>query len=140
MTTNNSSYEDINETVGKRADTGDEDIEIVEEIPEILAHLGLANEVAHTNLEQQNNISNNQALFQLKYATIAKCVEVIMSVDPDNKEASNKIKMYKELMDQFVDVFEKMEPKKAKSTKPVSKKEEPVSKKEEAAIQEDAST
>ncbi len=81
-----------------------------DDMSSILENLDLANEVARTNFEQQNNISNDQALFQLKYATIAKCVEVIMSIDPDGKDAPHKINTYKELMDQFVDVFDKMKP------------------------------
>ncbi len=87
----------------------------------VLENIDLASEVAHENLEQQNEIANNQALFQLKYATIAKCIEVIMSIDPDNKDASGKINTYKGLMDQFVDIFDKME-----ARKPTGKKE-PVS-------------
>lgn len=71
--------------------------------------------VAHTNLEQQNEIANNQALFQLKYATIAKCIEVIMSIDPDKQDAPDKINTYKGLMDQFVDIFDKMEARKPKN-------------------------
>jgi tRNA uridine 5-carbamoylmethylation protein Kti12 len=94
----------------KTADAADPDV--IDDMSSILANLDLANEVARTNFEQQNNISNDQALFQLKYATIAKCVEVIMSIDPDGKDASHKIKTYKELMDQFVDIFDKMKPKK----------------------------
>jgi len=85
---------------------------------EVLDNIDLANEVAHTNLEQQNEIANNQALFQLKYATVAKCIEVIMSIDPDSKDAPDKIGTYKSLMDQFVDIFDKME-----ARKPTNKKE-----------------
>lgn len=85
--------------------------------PEILDNLELANEVAYVNLEQQNNLSNNQALFQLKYATVAKCIEVIMSIDPDGKDASQKINTYRDLMDQFVDIFDKMEARKQEARK-----------------------
>lgn len=68
------------------------------EQPAILANLALANQIANTNLAQQNAIANQQALFQLQLATISKCVEVISSIDPKSANAVTQLKTYKELM------------------------------------------
>jgi hypothetical protein len=92
---------------------------------DIAKNLNLANEVAHTNLKQQNEINNQQALFQLKYASVAKCIEIIMSIDPDSDAAQQKIKTYRELMDQFVDIFGKMELSKSETQPAVPQPQEP---------------
>ena len=68
------------------------------EQPAILANLALANQIANTNLAQQNAIANQQALFQLQLATISKCVEVISSIDPKSASAVTQLQTYKELM------------------------------------------
>jgi hypothetical protein len=80
------------------------------EQPAILANLALANEIANANLAQQNAITNQQAMFQLQMATVAKCVELIATIDPNNPKANDQIEMYKKLMDQMVDIFNKMSP------------------------------
>jgi CHASE3 domain sensor protein len=111
MTSNQSENEQLN-NASEAEDKADSTLN-----PEILGNLELANEVAYINLEQQNNLSNNQALFQLKYATVAKCIEVIMSIDPDGQDASQKINTYRDLMDQFIDIFDKMEVRKQETRK-----------------------
>ncbi len=80
------------------------------EQPAILANLALANAIANLNLSQQNAINNQQAMFQLQMATVAKCVEIITSIDPNNPKANDQIEMYRKLMDQLVDIFQKMSP------------------------------
>jgi len=80
------------------------------EQPAILANLALANEIANTNIAQQNALNNQQALFQLQMATVAKCVEIIMGINPDKPNAAEQIETYKKLMDQMVDLFKKMSP------------------------------
>jgi Killing trait len=78
------------------------------EQPAILSNLALANEIANVNLSQQNSIANQQAMFQLQMATVAKCVELIVNIDPNNPKASDQIEMYKKLMEQMVELFNKM--------------------------------
>lgn len=96
---------------------------IINNGPDVLANIELANDVAYGNLEQQNQIANQQAVFQLRYATVAKCIEVIMSIDPDSENASQKVKTYKELLDGFVDIFGDMTPQKSRLSASDSQKQ-----------------
>ncbi|MEM9216678.1 MAG: FAD-binding monooxygenase [Cyanobacteria bacterium P01_F01_bin.150] len=78
------------------------------EQPAILSNLALANEIANVNLSQQNALSNQQAMFQLQYATIAKCVEIITSIDPNSEKANSQIEVYKGLMNQLMSIMGQM--------------------------------
>jgi len=107
----NSSSDDPKSLMKEAIDTANS---IINNGPDVLANIEMANDVAYGNLEQQNQIVNQQAVFQLRYATVAKCIEVIMSIDPDSENASQKIKTYKELLEGFVDLFGEMTPQKPK--------------------------
>jgi len=85
----------------------------VGEQPAILANLALAAQIANVNLEQQNDINKQQALFQLEMATVAKLVEIIMSIDPNNPEAGAQIEAYQKLMTNLVNIFKEMSPSKS---------------------------
>lgn len=71
------------------------------EQPAILANLALANQIANTNLMQQNAIQNQQAMFQLQLATVAKCVELIAAINPTNSNATDQIGLLKSLIEMF---------------------------------------
>ncbi len=73
------------------------------EQPAILANLALANQIANTNLSQQNAISNQQAMFQLQMATLSKCVEVILGTDASSTQAMRQMKEFQEFFSQIME-------------------------------------
>ncbi|HEX5708373.1 MAG TPA: RebB family R body protein [Pyrinomonadaceae bacterium] len=72
------------------------------EQPAILANLALANQIANTNLSQQNAISNQQAMFQLQMATLSKCVEVILGTDASSSKAVQQMKEFQAFFSQIM--------------------------------------
>jgi len=66
-----------------------------------LANLALANEIFNTNLAQQNAIQHQQAIFYLQLATVAKSIEMVMSIDPKDPGAADKLKMCRDLIESF---------------------------------------
>jgi hypothetical protein len=78
------------------------------EQPAILANLALANQIANTNLAQQNVIQNQQAMFNLQLATVAKCVELIAMINPSSPNATEQLQSYRSLMEMFNEQFSKM--------------------------------
>jgi hypothetical protein len=72
------------------------------EQPAILANLALANQIANTNLSQQNAISNQQAMFQLQMATLSKCVEVILGAGPSSSKAVQQMQAFQEFFAQIM--------------------------------------
>lgn len=73
--------------------------------PAIIANLALANQIANDNIAQQNAIQFQQAMFQLQLAAVAKCAELILSINPADPDAAAKLEMYKDLMDTFMEKF-----------------------------------
>jgi hypothetical protein len=73
----------------------------VGEQPAILANLALANQIANTNLAQQNAISNQQAMFQLELTIVSKCVELIANISPTSANASNQLAAFQKVMEMF---------------------------------------
>ena len=71
----------------------------VSEQPAILANLALANQIANENLAQQNAIANQQAMFCLQMATVAKCVEVIANIDPSGPNAAQRLALMQQLLE-----------------------------------------
>lgn len=73
----------------------------VGEQPAILANLALANQIANTNLAQQNAISNQQAMFQLEMTIVSKCVELIANISPASATASQQLEAFQKVMEMF---------------------------------------
>jgi hypothetical protein len=73
----------------------------VGEQPAILANLALANQIANTNLAQQNAISNQQAMFHLELTIVSKCVELIASINPTSATASQQLEAFQKVMEAF---------------------------------------
>jgi len=71
------------------------------EQPAILANLALANQIFNANLAQQNAIQNQQAIFYLQLATIAKSIELVMAIDPKDPNAVERLKMCRDLIESF---------------------------------------
>ena len=65
--------------------------------PAILANLALANQIANANLAQQYSLTNQQALFQVQLALLAKCVEVISRIDPASPTAHEQLRAVTDL-------------------------------------------
>lgn len=74
----------------------------VGEQPAILANLALANQIANTNLAQQNAISNQQAMFHLELTIVSKCVELIANINPSSTNAAQQLDAYKQIMQMFL--------------------------------------
>jgi hypothetical protein len=51
------------------------------EQPAILANLALADQIFNANLAQQNALMNQQVIFQIELAALAKCVQVLLASD-----------------------------------------------------------
>lgn len=66
--------------------------------PAILANLALANQIANTNLAQQNALSNQQAMFQLQLTIVSKCVELIANISPTNTSAAQQLAAFQQVM------------------------------------------
>ena len=79
----------------------------VGEQPAILANLALANQIANTNLAQQNAISNQQAMFHLELTTVSKCVEMIASINPTSGGATQQIEAFQKIMEMFAQMSQK---------------------------------
>lgn len=73
----------------------------VGEQPAILANLALANQIANTNLAQQNAISNQQAMFQLELTIVSKCVELIANISPASTNAAQQLAAFQKVMEMF---------------------------------------
>ena len=73
----------------------------VGEQPAILANLALANQIANTNLAQQNAISNQQAMFQLELTIVSKCVELIANISPASATAAQQLAAFQKVMEMF---------------------------------------
>jgi hypothetical protein len=73
----------------------------VGEQPAILANLALANQIANTNLAQQNALSNQQAMFQLELTIVSKCVELIANINPTTGNAAQQLQMFQHIMQMF---------------------------------------
>jgi hypothetical protein len=73
----------------------------VGEQPAILANLALANQIANTNLAQQNAISNQQAMFQLELTIVSKCVELIANISPASSTAAQQLAAFQQVMQMF---------------------------------------
>lgn len=73
----------------------------VGEQPAILANLALANQIANTNLAQQNAISNQQAMFQLELTIVSKCVELIANISPASATATQQLAAFQKVMEMF---------------------------------------
>jgi hypothetical protein len=69
--------------------------------PDILANLALANQIFNANLAQQNAIQNQQAIFYLQLATVAKSIELVLAIDPTDPGAADKLKMCRDLIESF---------------------------------------
>lgn len=67
----------------------------------VLRNLDLATKVFNANLEQQNALAHQQAMAHLRMAATAKCVELILGIDPTDPNAGDLLRQYKELMDLF---------------------------------------
>ena len=55
--------------------------ESIGEQPAILANLALADQIFNVNLAQQNALMNQQMIFQIELAALAKCVQVLLASD-----------------------------------------------------------
>lgn len=74
----------------------------VGEQPAILANLALANQIANANLAQQYALTNQQALFQVQLAVVAKCVEVISRIDPTGPIAHEQLRAVTDLVTELM--------------------------------------
>jgi len=72
------------------------------EQPAILANLALADQIFNANLAQQNAIVNQQVIFQIELAALAKCVQVLLASDLSEPQAVEQLteRMLK-MFDQF---------------------------------------
>jgi hypothetical protein len=77
----------------------------VGEQPAILSNLALANQIFSANLAQQNAIINQQVMFQVKLAAVAKCVQVLLAVDVSDPQAIERI------TDSILEMFERLDAK-----------------------------
>ena len=73
----------------------------VGEQPAILANLALANQIANTNIAQQNALSNQQAMFHLELTIVSKCVEMIASINPAGGSATQQLAAFQAIMEMF---------------------------------------
>jgi hypothetical protein len=72
------------------------------EQPAILANLALANEIFNMNLAQQSAIVNQQMMFQLELAALAKCIQVLLTANVSEPHAiENLTARILEMFDQF---------------------------------------
>lgn len=63
----------------------------VGEQPAILANLALANQIFNTCLAQQDALVNQQIIFQVKLAALAKCIQVLLAVNVADPQAVERI-------------------------------------------------
>jgi hypothetical protein len=61
------------------------------EQPAILANLALAQKIFNQNMQQQNAISHQQAMNQIKMAVIAKCAAMIDSIGSNDQATIEKV-------------------------------------------------
>ncbi|MBP0030009.1 hypothetical protein PN466_11425 [Roseofilum reptotaenium CS-1145] len=101
---------------GSLAETGEDkddatfNSKVADEQQVILNNLAMSSEIANVNLAQQNAVNKQSALFQLEMATIGKCVEIIMRIDPNSPHAKDNLETYQSLMQNLVQIFKQMEP------------------------------
>ena len=69
------------------------------EQPAILANLALSNQILNNNLQQQMEISNQQAMNQIAMATMAKCVSLIGGGEVDPQTLKDKMDQIKNMQD-----------------------------------------
>jgi hypothetical protein len=75
------------------------------EQPEIFANLALADLIFNTNLAQQNAIVNQQVIFQIELAALAKCVQVLLASNLSEPQA------VEQLTARMLDMFEQFNSK-----------------------------
>lgn len=74
----------------------------VGEQPAILANLALADQIFNLNLAQQNALVNQQVIFQIELAALAKCVQVLLASDLREPQAVEQLTARMlEMFDQF---------------------------------------
>jgi midasin (ATPase involved in ribosome maturation) len=61
------------------------------EQPAMLANLALANQIFAANLAQQNAIVNQQVMFQVEFAALAKCLEALLAVNAGEADAIERV-------------------------------------------------
>lgn len=77
----------------------------VGEQPAVLANLALANEIFNACLAQQDAIVNQQIIFQVKLAAMAKCIQVLMAVNVADPQAVERI------ADHVTEMFDQLQAK-----------------------------
>jgi hypothetical protein len=74
----------------------------VGEQPAILANLALANQIFNANLAQQKAILNQQVIFQIELAALAKCIQVLLAANLSEPQAIEQLTArILEMFDQF---------------------------------------
>jgi hypothetical protein len=63
----------------------------IEEQSDILANLALAQKIFNTSLAQQNVILNQQIIFQIELAALAKCIQVLLAAETTEPEAIEQL-------------------------------------------------
>lgn len=72
------------------------------EQPAILANLALADQIFNANLAQQNAIINQQVIFQIELAALAKCVQVLLASNLSEPRAVEQLtERMLEMFDRF---------------------------------------
>ena len=72
------------------------------EQPAILANLALANQIFSVNMAQQNAITNQQIIFQIEIAALAKCIQVLLAANVSEPQAIEQLAARMlEMFDQF---------------------------------------
>ncbi|HYP26389.1 MAG TPA: hypothetical protein VE262_06715 [Blastocatellia bacterium] len=61
------------------------------EQPAMIANLALANKIFSASLAQQNMIINQQAVFQIELAALAKCIQVLLAFNASEPEAIEQL-------------------------------------------------
>ncbi|MCC6552344.1 MAG: RebB family R body protein [Polyangiaceae bacterium] len=74
------------------------------EQPAILANLALANQIANINLAQQQAVTAQQAMLQVTIATMSKCVEAILTIDPAKPGAATQMQQIQSIVDRCMQV------------------------------------
>lgn len=61
------------------------------EQPAILANLALGNQIFSVHLAQQNALANQQIIFQIELAALAKCLQVLLAADIKEPQAIEQL-------------------------------------------------
>ncbi len=88
------------------------------EQPAVLANLALANKIFSANLAQQNAIVNQQVIFQVEFAALAKCLQIILDMSPTEPEAVERFTA--RILEMFEQFHSKVEERFAASQKQMS--------------------